>query len=77
MLSDAVAYARRRGAVVVAAAGNAGSRRKFYPAALPGVISVAASRGSGKLYAWSNDGSWIKLAAPGCAFTTKRNNSWS
>ena len=77
MLSDAVAYARRRGAVVVAAAGNAGSRRKFYPAALPGVISVAASRGTGRLYAWSNDGSWIKLAAPGCAFTTRRGGSWS
>ena len=77
MLSDAVAYARRRGAVVVAAAGNAGSRRKFYPAALPGVISVAASRGTGKLYAWSNDGSWIKVAAPGCAFTTRRGGSWS
>ncbi len=77
IMSDAVAYARRRGAVVVAAAGNEGSRRKYYPAALPGVISVAGSQGSGKLYHWSNRGTWIKLAAPGCAYTTRRGGSWS
>jgi subtilisin family serine protease len=77
VLADAVAYARRKGAVVVAAAGNEGSKRKFYPAALPGVISVAASNSADRLYSWSNDGSWIKLAAPGCALTTKRGRSWS
>ncbi len=77
VMSDAVAYARRRGAVVVAAAGNEGSKRRFYPAALPGVISVAASNGSDGLYGWSNKGSWIKISAPGCAYTTKRGRSWS
>jgi len=77
VMSDAVAHARRRGAVVVAAAGNEGSKRKFYPAALPGVISVAASNGSDGLYSWSNRGTWIKLSAPGCAYTTKRGRSWS
>ena len=77
VMADAVAYARRRGAVVVAAAGNEGSKRKFYPAALSGVISVAASNGSDRLYSWSNRGSWIKLAAPGCAYTTKPGRSWS
>jgi subtilisin family serine protease len=77
IMSDAVAYARRRGAVVVAAAGNEGSRRRYFPAALPGVISVAASQSSGRLYNWSNRGTWIKLAAPGCAYTTRRGGSWS
>jgi subtilisin family serine protease len=77
VIAHAVAYARRKGAVVVAAAGNEGSRRKFYPAAYPGVISVAASNGSDRLYSWSNKGSWIKLAAPGCAYTTRRGRSWS
>ena len=77
IMEDAVAYARRRGAVVVAAAGNEGSTRKFYPAAFPGVISVAASNSAGRLYSWSNRGTWIKLTAPGCAYTTKPGRRWS
>ncbi|MGZ8313135.1 MAG: S8 family serine peptidase, partial [Allosphingosinicella sp.] len=77
VMADAVAYARRKGAVVVAAAGNEGSPRKFYPAAYPGVISVAATNGRDRLYSWSNRGTWIKLAAPGCAYTTKRGRNWS
>lgn len=76
VMADAVAYARRKGSVLVAAAGNEGTRRKFYPAAFPGVISVAATNSADRLYSWSNDGSWIKLAAPGCALTTKRGRSW-
>ena len=77
VIADAVAYARRKGSVVVAAAGNEGSRRKFYPAAYPGVLSVAATNSADRLYSWSNKGSWIKLAAPGCAYTTRRGRSWS
>jgi subtilisin family serine protease len=77
IMEDAVAYARRRGSVVVAAAGNEGTKRKFYPAAFPGVISVAASNSADRLYAWSNKGSWIKLAAPGCAYTGKPGRRWS
>ncbi len=42
-LREAVEYAQARGAVVVASAGNDGSRGITYPAAYPGVISVAAS----------------------------------
>jgi subtilisin family serine protease len=77
IMSDAVEFARRRGVVVVAAAGNEGSKRKFYPAALPGVISVAATNGSGRLYHWSNRGSWVKMSAPGCAYTAKGHSSWT
>ena len=40
VVGDAVQFARNHGVVVVAAAGNEGSRHKFYPAAFPGVISV-------------------------------------
>ena len=68
-VADAVKYARARGVVVVAAAGNEGMTRRFYPAALPGVISVAASNSSNRLYSWSNRGSWTKVSAPGCAMT--------
>ncbi|MGH3264764.1 MAG: S8 family serine peptidase, partial [Trebonia sp.] len=39
---SAVNYARRRGVIVVGAAGNDETRRVAYPARLPGVISVGA-----------------------------------
>jgi subtilisin family serine protease len=69
-LEEAVAYARSHGVVVVAAAGNEGSSEPFYPAASPGVLSVAGSDESDKLYPWSNRGGWVKLAAPGCDVAT-------
>ena len=52
-LASAVSYARNHGVVVVAAAGNEGMSRQFYPAAYPGVISVGATTGSDALYSWS------------------------
>ncbi len=63
----------RRGAVVVAAAGNNGSGSlRFYPAAdsAYGLISVAASTAAGELAGFSNRGNWIDLAAPGAAITS-------
>ena len=69
VVAAAVAYARNHGVVVVAAAGNEGSSRHFYPAADPGVISVGATDGADHMYNWSNRGAWVKLAAPGCAYT--------
>ncbi len=77
VIESAVNFARNHGVVVVAAAGNEGSTRKFYPAAYPGVISVAATSSADRLYSWSNHGSWIKIAAPGCAFTGKPRAAWS
>ena len=77
VIANAIKFARNHGVVVVAAAGNEGSRRRFYPAAYPGVISVAATNGADRLYKWSNHGSWVKLAAPGCAFTGKPGSRWS
>lgn len=65
-LDQAVAYARARGAILVAAAGNNGTSAPFYPAAIPGVVSVAATDGADHLYSWSNFGSWVDVAAPGC-----------
>jgi hypothetical protein len=65
--ADAVAYAESKGVVVVAGAGNDGSSSEtFYPAAFPGVISVAGSDPNGVRYAWSNYGSGAQVAAPGC-----------
>lgn len=75
--ADAITYARNRGVVVIAAAGNNGSSAKFYPAALPGVISVAGTNTTDNLYSWSNRGSWVKLAAPGCTWTSRKGSTWS
>jgi subtilisin family serine protease len=68
-VAAAAAYARAHGALIVAAAGNDSSSLLGYPAALPGVVSVAASTPGGGLYAFSNSGA--ALAAPGENSTTR------
>jgi subtilisin family serine protease len=70
VLANAVSYAESKGAVVVAAAGNEGSTTRSYPAAYPSVIGVAASTSSDGRYPWSNHGSWVSVAAPGCNAAT-------
>lgn len=63
---QAIAYAQAKGAVVVAAAGNAGTNRRQYPAAYPGVLSVAATDpATGTRPAFSSYGPWVAVAAPG------------
>lgn len=69
-LRDAVAYARARGAVVVAAAGNDQCDCPRYPAAIPDVVSVGASDQLDAPYSYSNFGSWIDVSAPGSNITT-------
>ncbi|HEX4720889.1 MAG TPA: S8/S53 family peptidase [Pseudonocardiaceae bacterium] len=51
--------------IVVAAAGNNGGSRPFWPAALPSVVAVAATGRDGTLAAFSNRGDWVDTAAPG------------
>lgn len=51
--------------VVVAAAGNQGSRRPFWPAAFKRVIAVAALDVDGGPAPWSNRGSWVDLSTRG------------
>ncbi len=69
-LQSAVQYAHSHGVVIVAAAGNYGTTTQVYPAAYPEVLGVAGTDGSDQRYSWSSYGSWVKLAAPGCNFTT-------
>jgi subtilisin family serine protease len=75
-VAAAISYAERKGILVVAAAGNNGSSQPFYPAADPGVLSVAGTQRSGELYSWSNYGSWVSVAAPGCDTTTFMGGSF-
>jgi subtilisin family serine protease len=66
ILQQAIDYATGKGAVVVAAAGNNGLAAPFYPANYPGVIGVAATDKTDKLYSWSEHGPWVQVSAPGC-----------
>jgi thermitase len=61
------ADSRRRGLVVVAAAGNNGNTVPEYPAAENEheLLAVAASTQNDRLAPFSTRGSWIQLAAPG------------
>ena len=66
-LAEAVAYARAKGVVVVAAAGNdrATGSPPSYPAAEPGVIAVAATDQNDAVAGYSTAGSYVDVAAPG------------
>jgi cell wall-associated protease len=65
----AVAYAQRRGVLVVAAAGNWGCPFLFrpteYPAAYSGVVGVGSLDRSLTASGFSSCGSWVDVAAPG------------
>jgi serine protease len=68
-VSNAIAYARSKGVVVVAAAGN---ERGYgspisYPAADAGVIAVAATDSNDAVASYSNQGDYVDVAAPGSA----------
>jgi serine protease len=64
-LLDALAYARRRGVLVVAGAGNAGAGAVSYPALGPHVLAVGATTDDGCLASYSNHGTGLDLVAPG------------
>jgi serine protease len=65
VLEKAVDYARKKGAVVVCAAGNGGRGVVEYPAAYPGSIAVAAVGPGGKRAPYSSWGKELDIAAPG------------
>jgi len=65
-LEEALEYAYRRGAVIVAAAGNSGRRGILYPAAYDDyVIAVGASRFDRSLAGYSSFGEGLDIVAPG------------
>jgi serine protease len=64
-LLDAIAFAKRRGAVVIAASGNEAGAKVAYPARARDVMSVGATTENGCLSEFSNIGSGLDLVAPG------------
>jgi subtilisin family serine protease len=66
VLADVIDLVTRDGALVVAAAGNDADDQPHYPAALPHVLSVAATDGTGRgIATFSDFGPWVDVAAPG------------
>ncbi len=65
VIENAVAYARRQGAVVVAAAGNHGDGTVAYPAAYAGAVGVGAVGPDGTRTPYSAWGEQLDLLAPG------------
>ncbi len=65
LIVQAVNFALRRRVVVVAAAGNDNAPRIAFPAAIPGVISVAATTKDGCVASYTNSGPDLDLVAPG------------
>ena len=64
-LTEAVAYARARGCVVVSAAGNAGLEQVMYPAGIAGVIGVSSVDSQLRQAIFSNYGPHVDVCAPG------------
>lgn len=71
--AGAIEYAQQAGVLVVASAGNGGDVDYRYPAAYPGVLSVAGTDERDLLEDWSTHGAWVNLAAPGCAMVIDAN----
>lgn len=72
-LQDAVDYAWNKGAVIFAAAMNAGTSTPYYPAACRRAVAVSATDANDNLAAFSGFGSWITLSAPGSGILTTAN----
>lgn len=64
IIEDAIEYAYNRGCVLVSAAGNSAASGSYYPAGLKTVISVAGLGRERQMWAGSNFGATISIAAP-------------
>ena len=62
---EIVHYVLEQGCVLVASAGNDGGNRPRYPAAIEGVLSVAATTAANTAASFTNFGPWVKISSPG------------
>lgn len=65
VIHNAIKKARKKGVIVVAAAGNSGRRGVGYPGALEESIGVSATGPSGAIAPYSSYGKGVDIAAPG------------
>lgn len=65
VLAEAISYARNKGVLLIASAGNDNTSTPQYPAAYAGVMTVAATNLSDQKASFSNYGSNVVLDAPG------------
>lgn len=64
-LQNAVDYAKNKGVLIVAAAGNGGTSAPLYPAACKGVLAVSATDSADNIASFSSYGNNIFVGAPG------------
>jgi subtilisin family serine protease len=73
LVERAIAASIKKGALVVAAAGNKGPEAEpLYPAAYPQVIAVSASYAKNEVYSQANRGAHVAITAPGVDVLTLR-----
>lgn len=79
LIEDAINRAVTAGVVVVAAAGNSGPNNSLpsYPAGYANVIAVAATDSNGVVASYSNQGSYLDIAAPGSAIISTTPNGYA
>jgi len=65
LIHDAIKYAYSKGSLIVAAAGNAASQIKLYPAAYDEVMAVTATDQFDMPAVFTSFGDWVEVAAPG------------
>ena len=75
ILNGIIQQAQAKGVLIFAAAGNQPVDTQTFPAALPGVIAVAATQGS-QLAPYSNFGSFISMALPGASVVYLGNQTY-
>ena len=64
-MRQAVEEARDSGCLIVAPAGDKDNEMEEFPAALDGVLAVAATDVEDRKAPWSSYGSWVDISAPG------------
>jgi subtilisin family serine protease len=75
VIHNACKYARKKGVVLICAAGNSGRQGVGYPAAFAECFAVSAVGPSGNLAEYSSWGKQVALAAPGGDYVSSGNRA--